>query len=109
MPTIPRPGWLATGPSSGPLARRRYMKRLVLTVTALGVALTVSLPGAFARVEAPKAPQADPGVTSRSITIGGTFPFSGPVSSYAPIARGMETYYRYVNARRGPDGKRGVY
>ena len=85
------------------------MKRLVLTVTALGVALTVSLPGAFARVEAPKAPQADPGVTSRSITIGGTFPFSGPVSSYAPIARGMETYYRYVNARRGPDGKRGVY
>jgi branched-chain amino acid transport system substrate-binding protein len=85
------------------------MKRLVLAVTALGVALTVSLPGAFARGEAPKAPQADPGITSRSITIGGTFPFSGPVSSYAPIARGMETYYRYVNARRGPDGKRGVY
>jgi branched-chain amino acid transport system substrate-binding protein len=85
------------------------MKRLVLAVTALGVALTVGLPGAFARGEAPKAPQADPGVTSRSITIGGTFPFSGPVSSYAPIARGMETYYRYVNARRGPDGRRGVY
>jgi branched-chain amino acid transport system substrate-binding protein len=85
------------------------MKRVVLAVTALGVALTVGLPGAFARVEAPKAPKADPGVTSGSITIGGTFPFSGPVSSYAPIARGMETYFRYVNARRGPDGKRGVY
>jgi branched-chain amino acid transport system substrate-binding protein len=85
------------------------MKKLVLTVVALGAALTVSLPGAFARVEAPKAQQADPGVTSRSITIGGTFPFSGPVSSYAPIARGMETYFRYVNARRGPDGRRGVY
>jgi branched-chain amino acid transport system substrate-binding protein len=85
------------------------MKRLSLAVAALGVALTVGLPGAFARVEAPKAPQADPGVTSRSITIGGTFPFSGPVSSYAPIARGMETYFRYVNARRGPDGRRGVY
>jgi branched-chain amino acid transport system substrate-binding protein len=85
------------------------MKRLSFAVVALGVALTVGLPGAFARAEAPKAQQADPGVTSRSITIGGTFPFSGPVSSYAPIARGMETYFRYVNARRGPDGKRGVY
>jgi branched-chain amino acid transport system substrate-binding protein len=85
------------------------MKKLVLAVVALGAALTVSLPGAFARVEAPQAHQAVPGVTSRSITIGGTFPFSGPVSSYAPIARGMETYFRYVNARRGPDRKRGVY
>ena len=85
------------------------MRKVVLAMLALGAALTVGLPGAFARVEAPKAQQADPGVTSRAITIGGTFPFSGPVSSYAPIARGMETYFRYVNARRGPDGKRGVY
>jgi branched-chain amino acid transport system substrate-binding protein len=85
------------------------MRKVVLAVAALGAALTVSLPGAFARVEAPKAQTADPGVTSRAITIGGTFPFSGPVSGYAPIARGMETYFRYVNARKGPDGKRGVY
>jgi branched-chain amino acid transport system substrate-binding protein len=85
------------------------MRRVSLAVVALGVALTVGLPGAFARLEAPNAPEATPGLTSRSITIGGTFPFSGPVSSYAPIARGMETYFRYVNARRGPDGKRGVY
>ena len=85
------------------------MRKVLLAVVALGAALTVSLPGAFARLEAPKVRQADPGVTSRSITIGGTFPFSGPVSSYAPIARGMETYFRFVNARRGPDGKRGVY
>jgi branched-chain amino acid transport system substrate-binding protein len=89
--------------------RRKHMRKVVLAVVALGAALTVSLPGAFARVEAPKAQQADPGVTSRSITIGGTFPFSGPVSSYAPIARGMETYFRFINARRGPDGRRGVY
>jgi branched-chain amino acid transport system substrate-binding protein len=85
------------------------MRKVVLAVVALGAALTVSLPGAFARVEAPTAQQAVPGVTSRSITIGGTFPFSGPVSSYAPIARGMETYFRYVSARKGPDGKPGVY
>jgi branched-chain amino acid transport system substrate-binding protein len=85
------------------------MKKVLFAVTALGAALTVSLPGAFARTEAPKAPQATPGVTSKSITIGGTFPFSGPVSSYAPIARGMESYFRFVNARKGSDGKRGVY
>jgi branched-chain amino acid transport system substrate-binding protein len=85
------------------------MKKVLFAVTALGAALTVSLPGAFARTEAPKAPQATPGVTSKSITIGGSFPFSGPVSSYSPIARGEESYFRYVNARKGPDGKRGVY
>lgn len=85
------------------------MRKLLLVVGALVAALTVSLPGAFARVHSGAATAADPGVTSRSITIGGTFPFSGPVSGYAPIARGMETYFRYVNARKGPDGKRGVY
>jgi branched-chain amino acid transport system substrate-binding protein len=67
------------------------------------------LSGAYARVDSGAASNATPGVTSKSITIGGTFPFSGPVSSYAPIARGEETYFRYVNARKGPDGKRGVY
>ncbi|HET8651076.1 MAG TPA: ABC transporter substrate-binding protein [Gaiellaceae bacterium] len=85
------------------------MRKLLLAAGALVGALTVSLPGAFARVDGGAAPAADPGITSRSITIGGTFPFSGPVSGYAPIARGMETYFRFVNARKGPDGKRGVY
>jgi branched-chain amino acid transport system substrate-binding protein len=75
----------------------------------LALGLSVCLPGAYARVDSGVAQEATPGVTSRAITLGGTFPFSGPVSSYAPIARGMETYFRYVNARKGPDGKRGVY
>ena len=79
------------------------MKKVLFAVVALGAALTVSLPGAFARTEAPKAPQATPGVTSKSITIGGSFPFSGPVSSYSPIARGEESYFRFVNARKGPE------
>jgi branched-chain amino acid transport system substrate-binding protein len=75
----------------------------------LALGLSVGLPGAYARVDSGAAQEATPGVTNRAITIGGTFPFSGPVSSYAPIARGMETYFRFVNARKGPDGKRGVY
>jgi branched-chain amino acid transport system substrate-binding protein len=82
------------------------MKRVLLVTLVLGAALAVALPGAFARTEAT---QAAPGITSKSIKIGGTFPLSGPVSSYAPISAGMETYFRFVNARKGPDGKRGVY
>jgi branched-chain amino acid transport system substrate-binding protein len=91
------------------VSRRSYMRRMLLAVTLVAVALSVGLSAAYARVDSGTATNATPGVTSKSITIGGTFPFSGPVSSYAPIARGMETYYRYVNARKGPDGKRGVY
>src|SRR5262245_66119624 len=85
------------------------MRGMLLAVTLVAVTLSVGLTTASARVNGGAATNATPGVTSKSITIGGTFPFSGPVSSYAPIARGMETYYRYVNARKGPDGKRGVY
>ncbi|MEP6978949.1 MAG: ABC transporter substrate-binding protein [Thermoleophilia bacterium] len=48
-------------------------------------------------------------MTSTSITIGGTFPLTGPASLYAPIPRGMETYFNFINARKGPDGKKGVY
>ena len=49
-----------------------------------------------------------PGVTAKTITIGGTFPLTGPAASYAPIPVGMKAYFAYVNARKGPDGKRGV-
>ena len=39
---------------------------------------------------------------ARSITIGGTFPLSGPASLYAPIPKGMKAYFNYVNPRKGP-------
>jgi len=45
------------------------MKRVLLVTLVLGAALTVALPGAFARTEAT---QATPGITSKSIKIGGT-------------------------------------
>src|SRR3954464_8928974 len=52
---------------------------------------------------------APPGVSSRAVVIGGTFPLSGPASSYAPIPVGMKVYFSYVNARRDPaTKKRGV-
>jgi len=54
-------------------------------------------------------PAGTPGVTKTSVTIGGTFPFSGPASAYASIPKGMAAYFSYINSRKGKDGKRGVY
>jgi branched-chain amino acid transport system substrate-binding protein len=67
-------------------------------------ALALSVPGAFGGAEQV------PGVTARSVTIGGTFPLSGGAAAYAPIPVGMKAYFAYVNATRtGPDNKRGVF
>jgi branched-chain amino acid transport system substrate-binding protein len=82
------------------------MKRLLGLTAALTVALAASLSTAGA------APQgaAETGVTRNTIVLGGTFPLSGPASLYAPIPRGMQAYFSYINARRSKaDGKRGVY
>jgi branched-chain amino acid transport system substrate-binding protein len=86
------------------------MKKVLLGVVALSAALTVALPSALARPQGVTATQAVPGITSRSITIGGTFPLSGFASQYAPIPRGMEAYFKYINARRDKKtGQRGIY
>jgi len=79
------------------------MKKLVPAVAIVAAASAFGLSGALAT------PSATPGVTSKSIKIGATFPLSGPASSYAPIARGMSAYFAYINSRKGKDGKRGVY
>jgi branched-chain amino acid transport system substrate-binding protein len=83
------------------------MRRVSLALLALVGALALAIPAAFAKVEGTT--QAVPGITAKTITIGGTFPLTGPVSSYAPIPAGMKAYFSYINARKGPDGKRGVY
>ena len=86
------------------------MRKVVLALLALGAALSVSLPGAFARTDATQAREATPGITSRTIKIGGTFPLSGFASQYAPIPRGMGAYFSYVNSRRDKKtGQRGIY
>ncbi len=77
-------------------------KRLTLLVA-------VALAAAVASVAALASSKADPGINSRVITLGGTFPLSGPASSYAPIPVGMKAYFSYANARRAAvDKKRGV-
>jgi branched-chain amino acid transport system substrate-binding protein len=74
---------------------RRFVVLAAALVTA-AVACVTALAGA----------QADPGLTKRTIVIGGTFPLSGPASSYAPIPVGLKAYFSYVNARRDPKTKK---
>lgn len=52
---------------------------------------------------------AAPGVSAKQIVIGGTFPLSGPASSYAPIPVGMDVFFKYLNGHKGPDKKVGVH
>jgi branched-chain amino acid transport system substrate-binding protein len=85
------------------------VNRALIALVTLLAALAVSIPGAYARTGGFAGSSATPGVTKSSITIGGTFPLSGPASLYAPIPRGMEAYFNYINARKGKDGKVGVY
>jgi branched-chain amino acid transport system substrate-binding protein len=78
------------------------VRKLVAVATVLVAALALTVPGAIG------GPGQTPGVTAKSIVVGGTFPLTGPAASYAPIPLGMKAYFAYVNARRGPDKKRGV-
>ena len=82
-------------------------KRLYLFFAVLAVA-ALAVPSALARPDAATT-ASETGITARTISLGGTFPLSGPASSYAPIPFGIKAYFAYINARRGQDGKRGVY
>ena len=78
------------------------MRKVILFGVALVAALALTVPGALGG-------PGETGVTAKTVTIGGTFPLTGPAAAYAPIAGGMRAYFSFINARRGPDGKRGVY
>jgi branched-chain amino acid transport system substrate-binding protein len=74
------------------------MRRVVLIALVLVAAIGVTASTATAET----------GVTAKTVTIGATFPLSGPASAYGIIPVGFKAYISYINARRGPDGKRGV-
>jgi branched-chain amino acid transport system substrate-binding protein len=79
------------------------VRKLIACGVLLVTALALSVPGALGGAEQ------TPGVTAKTITVGGTFPLTGPVAAYAPIPLGMKAYFSYINNRKGPDGKIGVY
>ena len=77
------------------------MRKLIVCGVGLVAALALTVPGAFGGAAQ------TPGVTAKTVTIGGTFPLTGPAAAYAPIPIGMRAYFSYINARR-LNGKRGV-
>ncbi len=84
------------------------MRKLIVCGAGLIAALALTVPGALGGAAA------TPGVTAKSVTIGGTFPLTGPAASYAPIPVGMKAYFSYINARRAakaddPQRRRGVF
>ena len=80
------------------------MRKLIACGVGMVAALALTVPGALGGAEQ------TPGVTAKSIVIGGTFPLTGPVASYAPISVGIKTYLSYINSRKSAvDGKRGIY
>ena len=73
------------------------MKKLIVAL-ALGVVLVpVALAGG------------QPGVTSSSITIGGTVPITGPAALFGPVGQGAAAYFSYVNAHGGVHGRKIKY
>jgi branched-chain amino acid transport system substrate-binding protein len=74
--------------------------RVVLAMLVLAGALAT---GATA------ASSADPGVTGKTILLGGTSPLSGTASAYASVARGADAYFKYVNDRGGVNGRSITY
>ena len=78
------------------------MRKVVVLAAAVVAALGVTASSATSAAS-------ETGVTARTIVIGGTFPLTGPASLYAPIPAAMKAYFSYINSRKGPDGKRGVY
>jgi branched-chain amino acid transport system substrate-binding protein len=78
------------------------MRKVVLLAATLVVALGATASSATSAAS-------ENGITARTITIGGTFPLTGRASVYATIAPAMKAYFSYINSRKGPDGRRGIF
>jgi len=72
----------------------------------LGALLGVLLVTAVAASGATASHTGTPGVTSKQVVIGGTFPFTGPASLYKTIPAAEAAYYAYVNAKGGVHGRK---
>jgi branched-chain amino acid transport system substrate-binding protein len=78
---------------------RRIKLALVLAVVAVGVSVSA---GVAATVSTP-------GVTATSVTIGGTFPLTGPAQLYGLIPKAENAYFQYVNASGGVNHRKIIF
>jgi branched-chain amino acid transport system substrate-binding protein len=52
---------------------------------------------------------ADPGVTAKTILLGGTVPLSGEAAAFGSVGPGAKAYFDHVNARGGVNGRKILY
>lgn len=50
--------------------------------------------------------KADPGITDKTIKLGGSYPFSGPASAYGTIGEGAKAYFKFLNDKGGVKGRK---
>jgi branched-chain amino acid transport system substrate-binding protein len=72
----------------------------------LVVLATAALAAGIASTAAFGAHRADPGITSTSINIGGTFPLTGVASLYKTIPAAEAAYFAYINDHGGVNGRK---
>jgi branched-chain amino acid transport system substrate-binding protein len=66
----------------------------------------IALALAAAVTTAVGAGSADPGVTDKSIKIGGTFPLSGPAALYGTIPQAEKAYFDWFNSHASIHGRK---
>ena len=72
----------------------------------LAVIAGAAVVGGIAVTAAFGAHRATPGVTATTITIGGTFPLTGPAALYKTIPAAENAYFAYVNDHGGVNGRK---
>ena len=70
------------------------------------VGLTTLVLGTVGVATAMGAASADPGVSAKQITIGGTFPLTGPAALYGTIPVAEKAYFTYANSKGGVNGRK---
>ncbi len=76
------------------------------TVAVMAAALLMGLACGVSQGTTGGTTKTEVGVTASSITIGTTTPLSGPASFYAPVSKGANAYYQYINAHGGVNGRK---
>src|SRR3978361_1308060 len=72
----------------------------------LGVLAGAAVVASIAVTAASGAQRLDPGVTSSSVKIGGTFPLTGVAPRYKTIPAAEKAYFDYVNDHGGVNGRK---
>jgi branched-chain amino acid transport system substrate-binding protein len=74
--------------------------RILAVIAGAAIVAGIAVTAAFG------AHRADPGVSATTITIGGTFPLTGPASLYKTIPAAEKAYFDYVNDHGGVNGRK---